>query len=93
MYHNSIILQVFGACDQIITIMLSFTTVFGANIGASDQLSLEWPLIITVLLSVKTICMPNIGASDRLSWCDQITTTVIVLKNYKTKTGAGNQLS
>ena len=37
--------------------------------------------------------MPNIGASDRLSWRDQITTTVIVLKNYKTKTGAGNQLS
>ena len=54
MHDNSITLQTIevtysGWCDQIITIMLSFTTGFGANIRTSDQLSLVWPKIITFL--------------------------------------------
>ena len=52
---NTIMLCVrtLGACDQIITIMVSFTTVFGANIRTSDQLSLVWPKNHHFLVSVK----------------------------------------
>ena len=98
MRDNSITLQTIevtysGWCDQIITIMLSFTTVFGANIRTSDQLSLAWPKIITFLYLLKQYGMPNIGASDplKLAWPDNH--YCYFLKNYKTKTGASNQSS
>ena len=54
---NTIMLWVrtLGACDQIITIMVSFTTVVRANIRKSDQLSLVWPKNHHFLVSVKTV--------------------------------------
>ena len=88
MRDNSITLQTIevtysGWCDEIITIMLSFTTVFGANIRTSDQLSL---MSLSCICKTSMVCQ-TLEQETHLSWRDQITTIVIFSRTIRQKQG------